>query len=238
VTANRDHSLIEAGTIRILLIDDDLPSRTLMRTQLAMLGFNVSEVSNGHDGIEGLTNEPDLIIASIGLADVDGTSLLRATQKHSPNAAIILISNIRDEAGIVTALDLGADDYITKPFGMDEFLARVRTALRHRLRRPSEKPAFRTGGLCVDEIRRSVTVDGRKIKLTPKEYELLHILVQNAGKVVTCGFIMKRLWSDDTSQSYLRVLVRADRKKIESAPEQPIYLLTVAGVGYLLRAPG
>ncbi|MDR3463649.1 MAG: response regulator transcription factor [Beijerinckiaceae bacterium] len=220
-----------------MLIDNDLASRTLMRTQLAMLGFNVAEFSSGDEDLAGLTNEPDLIIASTNVDDADGTNILRAAQKQSPHAAIILLSNIRDETGIVNALDLGADDYITKPFGMEEFLARVRTALRHRLRRPSETPAFQTGTLCVDEIRRNVTVDGKLVKLTPKEYELVHILVQNAGKVVTCGFIMKRLWSEETTQSYLRVLVRAVRRKIESVPEQPFYLLTVPGVGYLLRAP-
>ena len=208
-----------------------------MRTQLAMLGFNVIEVSNGQEGLEKLRYEPDLIIANTDLDDKDGMGILQAAQKHSPHAAIILLSDIRDEAGIVAALDLGADDYITKPYGMDEFLARVRTALRHRLRRPSEKPAFQTGTLSVDEIRRNVFVEGKSVKLTPKEYELLHILVQNAGKVVTSGFIMKRLWPEETTQSYLRVLVRAVRRKIESAPEQPLYLLTVPGVGYLLRAP-
>ena len=142
-----------------------------------------------------------------------------------------------DEAGKVQALDLGADDYVTKPFGMDELLARMRAALRHQLQTQGERPVFRLGELSVDLVRRIVKVGEREVKLSPKEYDLLRVLVQHAGKVLTHKFLLGELWDDLTDAQYLRVYVRQLRQKIEADPEQPRYVLTETGVGYRLRAP-
>src|SRR6185437_9055270 len=142
-----------------------------------------------------------------------------------------------DEAGKVAALDLGADDYVTKPFGTDELLARLRTALRHQLATQGERPVFTVGALSVDLVRRIVRVHEREVKLSPKEYELLRILVQHAGKVLTHRFLLKELWDELTDAQYLRVYVRQLRQKIEADPERPQFVLTETGIGYRLRAP-
>src|SRR5487761_2554889 len=134
------------------------------------------------------------------------------------------------------ALDLGADDYLTKPFGMDELLARMRAALRHQLQVHGERPVFRSGDLSVDLVRRIVKVGERDVKLSPKEYELLRVLVQHAGKVLTHRFLLKELWDELTDAQYLRVYVRQLRQKIETDPERPQFVLTETGIGYRLRA--
>jgi two-component system KDP operon response regulator KdpE len=148
-----------------------------------------------------------------------------------------VLSSRGDEAGKVRALDLGADDYLTKPFGMEELLARMRAALRHQLQVQGERPAFRSGDLVVDLVRRIVTVRDTEVKLSPKEYDLLRVLVQHAGKVLTHKFLLRELWNDFTDTQYLRVYVRQLRHKIEPDPEQPRYILTETGIGYRLRAP-
>jgi two-component system KDP operon response regulator KdpE len=137
----------------------------------------------------------------------------------------------------VQALDLGADDYVTKPFGMDELLARIRAALRHQLQVHGERPVFRVGDLSVDLVRRIVRLGDKEVKLSPKEYDLLRIMVQHAGKVLTHRFLLKELWDDFTDAQYLRVYVRQLRQKIEQNPERPHYILTETGIGYRLRAP-
>ena len=150
---------------------------------------------------------------------------------------IVVLSSRGDEAGKVQALDLGADDYLTKPFGMDELLARMRAALRHQLQVHGERPVFRAGDLSVDLVRRIVKVGDRDVKLSPKEYELLRVLVQHAGKVLTHKFLLKELWDELTDAQYLRVYVRQLRQKIEADPERPQFVLTETGIGYRLRAP-
>jgi two-component system KDP operon response regulator KdpE len=147
------------------------------------------------------------------------------------------LSSRGDEAGKVQALDLGADDYVTKPFGMDELLARMRAALRHQLQIQGERPIFRVGDLSVDLVRRLVKVGNLQVKLSRKEYELLRVLVQHAGKVLTHKFLLRELWDDLTDAQYLRVYVRQIRQKIEPDPERPQYLLTETGIGYRLRPP-
>jgi two-component system KDP operon response regulator KdpE len=147
------------------------------------------------------------------------------------------LSSRGDEAGKVQALDFGADDYVTKPFGMDELLARMRAALRHQLQVHGERPVFRVGDLSVDLVRRIVRVGAKDIKLSPKEYELLRVLVQHTGKVLTHKFLLGELWDTLTDAQYLRVYVRQLRQKIETDPEQPRYILTETGIGYRLRAP-
>ena len=150
----------------------------------------------------------------------------------------MVVLSARDEERVkVAALDLGADDYVTKPFGMDELLARLRTALRHQLHVQGERPIFRVGDLSVDLVRRIVKVHDNEVRLSPKEYDLLRVLVQHAGKVLTHKFLLRELWDDLTDAQYLRVYVRQLRQKIEADPERPQYIQTETGVGYRLRSP-
>ena len=150
---------------------------------------------------------------------------------------IVILSSRDDEAGKVQALDLGADDYVTKPFGMDELLARMRAAMRHQLQVHGERPVFRVGELSIDLVRRIVKIGDNEVKLSPKEYDLLRVLAQHAGKVLTHRFLLHELWDDLTDAQYLRVYVRQLRQKIEAEPERPQYILTETGIGYRLRAP-
>jgi two-component system KDP operon response regulator KdpE len=180
---------------------------------------------------------PDLVILDLGLPDMQGHELLRTMRVRNDSVPIVVLSSRDDEAGKVQALDSGADDYVTKPFGMDELLARMRAALRHQLQTHGERPIFRVGDLSVDLVRRIVKVRDNEIKLSPKEYELLRILVQHAGKVLTHKFLLGQLWDDLTDAQYLRVYVRQLRQKIEADPERPHYILTETGIGYRLRAP-
>ena len=160
--------------------------------------------------------------------------MIRAWNESVP---IVVLSSRGDEAGKVEALDLGADDYVTKPFGMDELLARMRAALRHQLQIHGERPIFHAGELSVDLVRRIIKVRDEEVKLSPKEYELLRVLVQHAGKVLTHKFLLGELWDDLTDTQYLRVYVRQLRQKIEADPERPHYILTETGIGYRLRPP-
>jgi two-component system, OmpR family, KDP operon response regulator KdpE len=148
----------------------------------------------------------------------------------------VILSSRGDEAGKVDALDHGADDYVTKPFGMDELPARMRAAFRHQLHVQGERPIFHVGDLSVDLVRRIVKIGDREVKLSPKEYELLRVLVQHAGKVLTNRFLLGELWDNLTDPQYLRVYVRQLRQKIEANPERPQYIRTETGVGYRLRA--
>ena len=222
---------------RILVIDDEPPIRKLLRMGLSANGYQIIEAPNGKVALERLSEEPDLIILDLGLPDVEGHELLRRIRGRKEAVPIVVLSSRGDEAGKVQALDLGADDYITKPFGMDELLARMRAALRHQLQIHGERPIFRLGELSVDLVRRIVKVGEREIKLSPKEYELLRVFVQHAGKVLTHKFLLGELWDDSTDAQYLRVYVGQLRKKLEADPERPEYILTETGVGYRLRAP-
>jgi two-component system, OmpR family, KDP operon response regulator KdpE len=222
---------------RILVIDDEPPIRNLLRMGLTANGYQIIEAANGKAALEQLSQAPDLIILDLGLPDMDGHDLLRSIRGRNEAVPIIVLSSRGDEAGKVQALDLGADDYLTKPFGMDELLARMRAALRHRLQTHGERPIFRVGELSVDLVRRIVKIGDREIKLSPKEYELLRVLVQHAGKVLTHKFLLGELWDHSTDAQYLRVYVGQLRKKVETDPNQPRYVLTESGIGYRLRAP-
>jgi two-component system KDP operon response regulator KdpE len=148
---------------------------------------------------------------------------------------VIVLSSRDDERGKVAALDIGADDYVTKPFGMDELLARIRAAVRHKLQREGEKPLFKSGDLTVDLVRRIVTVRGQEVKLTPREYDLLRVLVAHAGKVLTHKFLLREVWGSETDVQYLRIYIRTLRHKIEANPERPALVQTEQGVGYRLK---
>jgi two-component system KDP operon response regulator KdpE len=228
---------MSAAPLKIMVVDDEPPIRKLLRMGLGTQGYDVIEASNGKIALELLKQEPALIILDLGLPDIQGHDLLRMIRGRNDSVPIVVLSSRGDEAGKVQALDLGADDYLTKPFGMNELLARMRAALRHQLQIHGERPVFRSGGLSVDLVRRIVKVGEKEIKLSPKEYELLRILVQHAGKVLTHKFLLGELWDQTTDAQYLRVYVRQLRQKIEADPERPQFVLTETGIGYRLRAP-
>jgi two-component system KDP operon response regulator KdpE len=222
---------------KILVIDDEPPIRKLLRMGLSSQGYAVIEAPNGKTALELLAAKPALVILDLGLPDIDGHDLLQRIRHREEKLPIIVLSSRGDEAGKVTALDLGADDYVTKPFGMGELLARMRAAMRHQLQEQGERPIFCIGDLSVDLVRRIVKVGNKEVKLSPKEYDLLRLLVQHAGKVLTHRFLIQELWDEPTDPQYLRVYVATLRRKIESDPERPQYITTEIGVGYRLRAP-
>jgi len=228
---------MSAAPLKILVIDDEPPIRKLLRMGLATQSYEVLEAPNGKTALQLLEQKPDLIILDLGLPDMQGLDLLRTLRTRNESVPIVVLSSRGDEAGKVAALDLGADDYVTKPFGMDELLARMRAALRHQLQVHGERPVFRVGDLSVDLVRRIVKVADKEVKLSPKEYDLLRVLVQHAGKVLTHKFLLGELWDELTDAQYLRVYVRQLRAKIEADPERPHYILTETGIGYRLRAP-
>ena len=228
---------MSAAPLRILVVDDEPPIRKLLRMGLNTQGYEVTEAPNGKTALEMLGQNPDLIILDLGLPDIQGLELLRKIRERNEGVPVVVLSSRGDEAGKVQALDLGADDFVTKPFSMEELLARMRAALRHQLQVHGERPVFRVGDLSVDLVRRIVKVRDNEVKLSPKEYDLLRLLVQHAGKVLTHKFLLGELWEELVDAQYLRVYVRQLRQKIEADPERPQYVLTETGIGYRLRAP-
>ena len=228
---------MSAAPLKVLVVDDEPPIRKLLRMGLSTQGYEILEAPNGKASLDLLSQNPDLVILDLGLPDMQGLELLRMMRARNEAVPIVVLSSRGDEVGKVQALDLGADDYITKPFGMDELLARMRAALRHQLQVHGERPIFRAGDLSVDLVRRIVKVADREVKLSPKEYDLLRVLVQHAGKVLTHKFLLGELWDTLTDAQYLRVYVRQLRQKIEADPERPHFVLTETGIGYRLRGP-
>ncbi|QEX15103.1 DNA-binding response regulator [Hypericibacter terrae] len=221
----------------VLVIDDEPPIRRLLRTTLTAQDYRVIEAADGQEGLNLLRHEkPDVLVVDLGLPDIDGLELIRMIRAESP-VPIVVLSSRDDEKSKVEALDLGADDYVTKPFGMEELVARLRTALRHRLQQQGGRPTFRSGDLTVDLVRRIVTVRGEEVKLSPKEYDLLQQFVVHAGKVLTHRHLLREVWKDENGGDvqYLRVYVRQLRQKIETDPERPALILTEPGVGYRLQ---
>ena len=222
--------------LRILIVDDEPPIRRFLRTSLSAQDYRIDEAADGPSALDFLRrNTVDVIVLDLGLPGIDGFEVLRHLRASGSLTPIVVLSSRYDEAGKVKALDLGADDYVTKPFGMDEILARIRAALRHRLQQEGEKPVFRSGDLSVDLVRRIVTVREQEVKLTPREYDLLRLLIAHAGKVLTHKFILREVWGTETDVQYLRVYIRTLRQKIEADPEQPKLIQTEQGVGYRLR---
>lgn len=226
------------GKTRILVVDDEPPIRRLLRTGLATQGYDIAEAADGHAALAALDQDRhDLVILDLGLPDINGLDVLRALRGRGDATPVVVLSSRGDETGKVQAFDLGADDYVTKPFGMSELVARVQTALRHALQSAGVAPLFQVDGLSVDLVRRLVRRDGVEVKLSPKEYDLLRLMVQNAGKVLTHAYILRAIWGPTTDPQQLRVYVRQLRQKIERIPEQPSFIVTETGVGYRLRAP-
>jgi two-component system KDP operon response regulator KdpE len=222
--------------VRVLVVDDEPPIRKLLRVGLGTEGYTISEAGTAKEAIARIeAEEPDLVLLDLGLPDMTGQELLRLWRSEGRTLPIVILSSRTDETGIVQALEAGADDYVTKPFGMRELAARLRVALRHKLHQQGEKPVFRTGALSVDLVRRIVQLDGAEVKLSPKEYDILRTLVQHAGKVLTHRHLLREVWGGNEDVQYLRVYIRQLRQKIEPVPEQPFYITTEPGVGYRLR---
>lgn len=226
----------DATPLRILIVDDEPPIRRFLHTSLVAQGYRVFEAADGGAGFDVIrTNPIDVLVLDLGLPDLSGFEIIRRLRDQGSALPIIVLSSRTDEAGKVKALDLGADDYVTKPFGVEELLARIRAGLRHRLQQQGEKPIFRCGDLSVDLVRRIVTVGGQEVKLSPREYELLRLLVAHAGKVLTHKFLLREVWGGDGDVQYLRIYIRSLRQKIETHPERPQHIITEQGVGYRLR---
>ncbi|OCJ08144.1 DNA-binding response regulator [Rhizobium sp. AC44/96] len=226
------------SAVKILVVDDEPPIRKLLRVGLTAQGYEVQEASNAATALQAVKDDlPDLIVLDLGLPDKSGHEVLHEWRDAGLTLPIVILSGRTDETGIVNALEAGADDYLTKPFGMNELGARLRVALRHRLQQQGERAIFQTGGLSIDLVKRIVKIDGREIKLSPKEYDILRVMAQHAGKVLTHQFLLKQIWGPAADVQYLRVYVRQLRQKIETTPDQPQYILTETGVGYRLTEP-
>jgi two-component system KDP operon response regulator KdpE len=225
--------------LRILIVDDEPPIRRFLKTALSAQDYRVDEAGDGESALEFLKRNPvDLVVLDLGLPGMDGLEVVRRLRGQGSATPVVILSSRDDEVGKVAALDLGADDYVSKPFGMEELSARIRAALRHRLQQEGEKPLFRSGDLAVDLVRRIVTVRGEEVKLTPREYDLLRLLITHAGKVLTHKFILQTVWGGATDVQYLRIYIRTLRQKLETDPERPKLIQTEQGVGYRLRAEG
>jgi two-component system KDP operon response regulator KdpE len=223
----------------VLLIEDEAEIRRFLRTSLPAHGYRLYEATTGADGLaQAKARNPDIILLDLGLPDVDGTEVIRQVREWS-TIPILVLSAREHEQAKVAALDLGADDYVTKPFGVNELLARMRAALRHIAGPPGEpaEPVFALGDLKVDLGRRQVFVSANEIHLTPIEYKLLTTLIRYAGKVMTHRQLLKEVWGPLHVEEghYLRVYMRQLRNKLEKNPAHPRYLVTELGVGYRLR---
>jgi two-component system, OmpR family, KDP operon response regulator KdpE len=224
----------------VLVVDDEIQIRRFLRTGFELNGFVVHEAGTGVEAIRSATLRPiDLVIIDLGLPDMDGAEVVERIRSWS-GMPIIVLSVRSNEAQKVRLLELGADDYVVKPFGMAELLARVRVALRRQMRAVSGEPTIKAGPLTIDLATRTVTLNGARLALTPKEYRLLQVLGQHAGNVVTHQHLLKEVWGSihvhDTH--YLRIFVRKLRQKIEPHPESPRILVTELGVGYRLAQTG
>lgn len=228
---------MSASDIPLLVVDDDPAIRRLLRTSLGVQGYRVIETGSGQQGLQAWERHaPEIMLLDLGLPDIDGIEVIRKLRASGAKVPIIVLSSRGDETGKVEALDLGADDYVTKPFGMAELVARIRAALRHRLQEQGADAVYANDGLEVDLTRRLVTVRGAEVKLSNKEWDILRLLVLHAGKVLTHRAIMEAVWGPKVDVQYLRIYIRQLRQKIEGNPERPYHILTETGVGYRLRA--
>jgi two-component system KDP operon response regulator KdpE len=222
---------------RILIVDDEIAIRRFLRTSLKAQGYVVYEAHTGEEALIEIANKrPDLVILDIGLPGMDGIAVMRELRQWS-KVPVLILSVLDQDKEKIAALDAGADDYLTKPFSLGELMARMRVAFRH-ANLPADEPYFETGALNVDLAMRLVTLNGVEISLTPTEYDLLRILIQDAGKVLTHQHMIRALWGDayQTEMHHLlRVNVSNLRKKIELDASRPMYIVTEPGVGYRLR---
>lgn len=222
------------GKIRVLVVDDEAAILKFLKPALEATGYEVSGAASVAEAIKAIASDvPDIVLLDLGLPDGDGKDVIRRVREWS-NVAIVVLSAREREAEKIEAFDLGADDYVNKPFGIGELLARMRTALRHRIERKAETPVLKVGNLEIDNVRHRVIRDDVEIKLTPKEFELLSFLARQPGKVVTHRQILAAVWgpahTEDTQ--YLRVYVGQLRQKIELMPSDPHIIVTEPGIGY------
>lgn len=226
-------------TTTIVVIEDDKQIQRFLRTALEAEGMSVFEAATGRQGLtEAGTRKPDLLIVDLGLPDMDGSEVIRSVRAWS-TLPIIVLSARTQENEKVLALDAGADDYLTKPFGMDELMARIRAHLRRQNRvQGGVEQQFHFGDMCIDFARRSVTKGGLPIHLTPIEYRLLGVLARNVGKVMTHRHLLREVWGPSHAESshYLRIYMGHLRQKLEDDPAQPKHLITETGIGYRLIA--
>jgi len=225
-------------TSRILVVDDERPIRRFLRTSLTVNGYTVFEATNGREALAAVSaNRPDVIILDLGLPDIDGVEITQRIREWS-QIPVIILSVREHEVDKIAALDAGADDYLTKPFGVGELLARIRVALR-RVTQPTTEPVVTNRDLVVDLGRRLVTMAGSEVQLTPTEYDLLRVLVTQAGKVLTHQQLLRQVWGTgyEDEVHLLRVNVSNLRRKLEPEPARPQYIITEPGVGYRLRIP-
>lgn len=222
---------------QILIIEDELALRRFLVPTLEGQGYRVGVAGTGAEGLgQARTHNPDLILLDLGLPDLDGLEVLRQLRAWSRKPILILSARHQEEAK-VAALDLGADDYLTKPFGAAELLARIRVALRHAARPAQESPVLACGALSLDLERREVTVEGAPVRLTPLEYRLLEALARRAGQVATHAQLLNEVWgpAGEGQTHYLRIYMGTLRRKIEPDPTRPRYLLTEPSIGYRLE---
>src|ERR1700730_9263898 len=222
----------------VLLIDDEPKIRRFLRAGFELHGFSVIEAESAADGLKAATfNAPDLIVLDLALPDLHGTEVLDRLRSWS-NVPVIILSVVSGEDEKVRLLQAGADDYVVKPFGMAELLARSEAALRRYFKSATENPIVAAGPLSIDLVSRTVSLNENQIRLTRKEYRLLHILATHVGLVVTHDHLLKEIWSGNQRDNiqYLRILVRKLRQKIETDPNHPRLLVTESGVGYRLQA--
>lgn len=237
-----DETQVAAAHSRVLVIEDELQIQRFLRVSLTSQGFEVLQVQSGRGGIEAVAREaPDAVILDLGLPDIDGLDVVRELRGWTTVPILVLSARGREQDKIA-ALDAGADDYLTKPFGVGELMARLRVALRHAARSAAGEPAvatFSTGSLRVDLARRQVFVDGEEVRLTPNEYKLLATLVEHAGKVLTHRQLLRAVWGPGylTEVHYVRLYMAQLRHKLEADPARPRYLRTEPGVGYRLLTP-
>ena len=223
------------NALRILVIDDEPQIRKLLKVSLSAYGYNIDQAESGRDGIsQAAIFKPDLIMVDLGLPDIDGKDVIRQIREWS-NVPIIILTARDQEQEKIAALDTGADDYVTKPFSMGELLARIRVCLR-RSAQSDDEPVLTCGGLKIDLLLRKVTVEGREVKLTPTEYEIIKLMAKHAGRVLTHKQLLKAVWGNycDDDTHYIRVYIAQLRRKIEVDPAQPHYIITESGVGYRL----
>ena len=222
---------------RLLLIDDEAPFVRAMGVSLRALGYDVDAAPSGAAGLaKAATTTPDVIVLDLGLPDMDGLEVLNGLRAWTAVPVIVLSARDRDDAK-VSALDGGADDYVTKPFSMDELLARIRAALRRRPGAVSEEPIVETDDFRIDMAAKEVRVGGDTVRLTPTEWNVLEVLVRNQGKLVSQRQLLKEVWGPqyEKETEYLRVYLAALRRKLEPTPSQPRYFITEPGMGYRFR---
>ncbi|GBQ87958.1 two component response regulator KdpE [Acetobacter nitrogenifigens DSM 23921 = NBRC 105050] len=219
----------------VLIVDDEPAIRRLLKMTLSSQSWRIAEAGTGEVALRmAAENPPDIVLLDLGLPDIDGVEVLRRMRASRPTLPVVILSVRDDERGKVAALEAGADDYVTKPFSMAELVARLRNALRHALQQEGTAPLFVSGDLTVDLVRRQIFRGETEIRLSPREWDIVRMLVRYAGRVLTHQTIMGKLWGATGDVQQLRVYIRQIRQKLEVDPERPRHIITETGVGYRL----